>query len=114
MLAGPILLDQITKYTGMDIKGTKVSVYSDNKGLITRECERQRFYTNYPSETLRPDWDLTKEIHAQYENLEINVEYIWVRGHQDKDTAVEELPIPSQYNIKAENLAEKGNEMNPG
>ena len=65
MFAGPILLDQLTKYTGVDIKDTKMTVYSDNKGLITRECEKQRFNINYPSETLRLNWDVTEKIHTQ-------------------------------------------------
>lgn len=55
MLEGPILLEQITKYIRKDIKGKRVSVYSDDKSLIMRENERQKYDKNYPSETLRPN-----------------------------------------------------------
>ena len=36
MLAGPILLEQLTEYTGISVKGKRMTVYSDNEGLITR------------------------------------------------------------------------------
>ena len=63
---------------------------------------------------MRPDWDITEEIHARYKKLGIKAQYIWVRGHQDDGTAVEELPIPARYNVIADKLAEKRNEKNTG
>lgn len=63
---------------------------------------------------LRPDWDMTDEINARYRKLEIEAKYVWVRGHQDDDNAEEELPVPARYNVIAEDLAEKRNEVSKG
>ena len=115
MLAGPILLEQMAEYTGGNFLMKGIKVCSDNKGLIKREAARLGYKNNYPLETLRSDWDVTEEIHERYGgNGEEQATFEWVKGHQDDEEMVIDLPIPAQYNVKADELAEKRNMKHQG
>jgi hypothetical protein len=87
---------------------------ADNKGLVTTLAKRSEYSTPYPNSTLQPDWDLIEEIYSTYHNLTIaNVRFMWVKGHQDTDTAYDELPVAAQYNVDADQLADAYLEAHP-
>jgi hypothetical protein len=89
--------------------GTRLHILSisDNKGLVTRVCDRRNDTMVYANATLTADWDLTEQIHQTFEEAKIpRHSYEWVKGHQDDHRDYESLPVPAQYNIRADELAD--------
>jgi hypothetical protein len=87
---------------------------ADNKGLVTTLAKRSEYTAPYPNTTLQPDWDLIEEIYSTYQSLSIaSVRFTWIKGHQDKDAAYDELPVAAQYNIDADHLAEEYIDAHP-
>jgi hypothetical protein len=78
---------------------------SDNKGLIIRMRQRQKYKNCYPNVTLAPDWNLTEAIHASNQHLTKPPKYKHVLGHQDKTTHYTQLPLTARLNVDADKAA---------
>jgi hypothetical protein len=81
--------------------------YCDNKEVI----KQSRFHARMDKvwDCLRPDYDILLEIVHVQDSLRAKAPYMisgqWVKGHQDKTTTEERLPLPALLNIKADKLA---------
>ncbi|MFM8622825.1 MAG: hypothetical protein ACKOB3_05555, partial [Holophagaceae bacterium] len=106
--AGATIIHHLSRFTEIDFQQrTHVRVISDNKGMIHSLTQRWNYKNLYTNETMKTDWDLIEEINHTYKNsLAGNaVRYEWVKGHQDKDRQVENLPWEVQFNVQADALA---------
>jgi len=82
----------------------KLSLYCDNKALVNmikHLMDQQR--PQFPNDTLKPDWDIINEIVLLLKATPQKVS--WIRGHQDNDKDLEEIPLPAQLNCEADELA---------
>jgi hypothetical protein len=108
-------LHHLPKFSSMTYpQHLQIVPMTDNQGLITSLTKRNAYSTPYPNATLQPDWDLIEEIYTTYKHLNIaHVRYIWIKGHQDSDTPYDELSIPAQFNVDADQLAGEFLEIHP-
>jgi hypothetical protein len=82
-LSGSRFLLHLHRYTRVPMP-TNVFIVSisDNEGLIQRLNNRRAYTTVYANSTLVPDWDLTEQIHATFQELSLpNHTFQWVKGH---------------------------------
>jgi len=84
-----------------------MTLYSDNKAMITSISKRREYNNCYPNTTMNPDWDLLEEIDQCLSALCLHEPKVdWVKGHQDRYADnQEDLPTESRFNIRADALA---------
>ena len=78
--------------------------YTDSESLLIRINKLQMQEIPPPNMTLLEDWDIISmivDILNQLPNYEIH----HVKGHQDDNEQVTELPLPAQLNVEADHLA---------
>lgn len=91
---------------------------SDNISLVDNATEYQQEDTDIPSFTDEPleyqkaaqftlvsDWDILNEIRMSLPLLLGKPRILWVKGHQDRKKAYEELPLLAQLNVDADKYA---------
>jgi hypothetical protein len=78
---------------------------TDNSGLLTRVRQQQKTQYPIPNAIFQSDWDIVEAIVLTVEQTKMEVEYKWVKGHQDNETEYADLPLTSQLNIDADKLA---------
>jgi hypothetical protein len=88
MLSGARFLLHLCRYRRIPLpQHLHIESVSDNAGLITRMQNRRTYVTVFANATLEPDWDITEQIHASFEDIQpVTHKYAWERGHQDNTT----------------------------
>jgi len=76
-----------------------INGYCDNSGLIQQIQALQNETGPNLSQTLSNDYDLSNEIHQTIRWIPIPVILRHVKGHQDNNTDIEDLPHEAQLNI---------------
>ena len=61
--------------------------------------------------TLHPEWDVLNALFNERKELKLTTKIMWVASHQDDNTEVSNLSIPSQENVCADKLATKALKM---
>ena len=89
--------------------GSRVIHYCDNEESVNRSEEPDRRHTT--NHTLH-DFDLHRAI-RDFRPLIPATGARWVKGHQDRDKPIEELPLGARLNIKADALAESYRSRSP-
>ena len=90
----------------MQFATLSVVAASDNQGMIKSLSDRMSYSKVYPNSTLRPDWDLLEEIVAVYRHIGLHdIQFEWVKGHQDDSTLHHELTPQARFNIRSDKLA---------
>jgi ribonuclease HI len=79
-----------------------IKLYTDSKSVIQR-CNRPDSYS--PHSTMLPDADAIDTIKNEIRESKHSIELEYVKGHQDKTTALDKLPQPAQMNVRADELA---------
>jgi len=106
MLSAAVFLAMIQQYQQGPPKQLDVRYISNNMELIKERGREHKEYTeSYANTTLRAEYDVTKQIHVINHDNRITPTYTWVKGHQDKDTPKQFLPLLAQLNIEADELA---------
>jgi hypothetical protein len=103
MLSVTMFIALITKY--LEIEQMRIVFISDNSELIRRLQAHKHYKEPYPNETLKSEFDVTEQIYRTTEIYGINATYKWVRGHQDKHTEYDDLPLEAQLNVDADKFA---------
>lgn len=93
----------ILEFTGRD--STKLQCISDDQELINRITEHRKYEHPFPNETTKSEFDITEQIFLTARDAKINASYKCVKGHQDDNAPLDELPIKAQLNIQADALA---------
>lgn len=74
-------------------------------------CCREQLHMDEvaPNQTLQSEWDIVAEIRStlQHYTDEDRPKYAWVKGHQDRKKAYNELSLRAQLNVDADALAEE-------
>ena len=117
MLAVSIFLGMIQKWTNFHFEQIPITMYADNKSLITRQNEHLQYEATYPNSTLAPEYDLTEEIYCTHRKYNIEATFCHVKGHQDDDQDIDDLTLPARLNVYADRLASRfykeGSPSNP-
>jgi hypothetical protein len=77
----------------------------DNEGLLIRIEKTLKWKNLYPNVTLRSEWDIESVILTTYSQIGWHFQFVHVKSHQDKTTAIRDLPLAVQLNIEADKLA---------
>jgi hypothetical protein len=59
----------------------------------------------YLNETLKSEFDVTEQIYRTTKTYRIHSAYRWVRGHQDKNVAYNDLTLEAQLKVDADKFA---------
>ena len=104
MLAATLFMALISHHMNHQIKATCIS---DNKELIRRMTDHKQYKEPYPNATLASEYDIIEEIYETCNIYNLDTSYSWVRGHQDKNTAYNDLSLNAQLNVDADWYAGK-------
>jgi hypothetical protein len=120
-------LVRLFEYCGVQVVSTDCSIVCDNSSLVNKVIAYQSPYPmdvmldddwdpfDQPSlessnksttATLAPDWDVLNEIRHALHDLPLRPSFQHIKGHQDRDTPYEHLPLLAQLNVDADNAAE--------
>ena len=84
-----------------------VTLYCDNKAAVKIIAKLRNLpHPTFPNDTLRPSWDILQAIITNISQLE-NFQLLHVKGHQDDDDSLDDLPLEALLNIQADELAEQ-------
>jgi hypothetical protein len=89
----------------LEIESIKKVFISDNSELIKRLKVHRQYDEPYPNEALKSEFDVTEQIYRTTKTYGIHSTYCWVRGHQDKNVAYDDLPLDAQLNGDADKFA---------
>jgi prenyltransferase beta subunit len=89
----------------LDIEAVKNVFISDNSKLIRRSKVHKQYDEPYRNETLKLEFDVTEHIYRTTTTYGIHSTYKWVRGHQDKNAAYNNLGLKAQLNVDADKYA---------
>ena len=103
MLTVTVFISLVLEFTGKD--NATLRCISDNQELINRMTEHEKYEHPFPNETTKSEFDITEQIFLTAREANINASYEWVKGHQDDNAPIDELPIEAQLNILADTLA---------
>lgn len=85
----------------------------DNAGLLTRLNACRDNTDSYPNSTLAPNWNVVEQIHQTHLLIQANHQYAHAKGHQDDQTAYDNLSLNAQANIDADIKAGEYNYYHP-
>jgi hypothetical protein len=86
-------------------KSTTLKFYCDSQLLLKRIARsRNRSWIN-PTECLASDYDLESAIIELLDKLQLTIQFIHVKSHQDDKTDINLLPWEAQMNVHADGLA---------
>eukprot|EP00957_Ditylum_brightwellii_P160943 12253427-Ditylum_brightwellii.AAC.1 len=83
-----------------------VCIYIDNKGVVTKTNNQIEYEYEYPYNTLEPDWNVITQLEEYLQALlgsKLKIEH--VKSHQDEHYDFEQLDLPAQLNVRADELA---------
>jgi hypothetical protein len=103
MLSVTMFIALIKNY--LEIETMKIVFISDNSELIRRLKVHKQYNESYPNETLKSEFDVTEQIYRKTTTYGIHSTYKWVRGHQDKNVAYDNLVLEAQLNVDADKYA---------
>jgi hypothetical protein len=89
MLSVTMFIALIKHY--LEIETMKILFISDNSQLIRRLKVHKYYNEPFPNETLNSEFDVTEQIYRTTTTYGIQSIYKWVRGHQDKNSAYDDL-----------------------
>jgi hypothetical protein len=69
---------------------------TNNSGLVDRAKSQTIIRYPVPNATFQSDWDVLEAIVLQVEAAGMKVKYKHVKGHQDEETAYNDLPFLAQ------------------
>ena len=80
----------------------------DNKSMIEVTVKHCKYQQVYPNATMASDWDIIAELRETIHQIPetSRPSYRHIKGHQDKDTSYEDLPLRAQLNVQADELAD--------
>jgi ribonuclease HI len=82
-----------------------ISIWCDNQAVVnTVNKITHRKRPTFPSDTVRPSWDILQAVCTQFrQHPNLTIQH--VKGHQDLQGDVRDLPLPAKLNIEADKLA---------
>jgi hypothetical protein len=90
-----------------------IVIGTDSESMLKRIAKELARRTTHPNATLVPDWDITNEIQHHLRQTLYHIVFEHVRGHQDKATPYNDLPLLAQLNADADGLASKHMQAHP-
>jgi len=109
MLAALTFLEKYLSATNFNNNECQQEIdgYCDNNSLIQLVQERQNNKIPQPSLAISNDYDLVNEIYKTIQHIPLPIQLHHVKGHQDQNTPIEELPYPARLNIECNTRAHK-------
>jgi len=82
-----------------------ITGYCDNLGLIQQVTVMQNKLIPQLWHAISNGYNLVNEIYQMIQQIPITIKLYHVKGHQDQDKPIEELPYPAQLNIACDKCA---------
>eukprot|EP00957_Ditylum_brightwellii_P054046 4094032-Ditylum_brightwellii.AAC.1 len=101
------LLDLMTlaTHSGPAFEHASSFCAEDNKGVITRATNQIEYEYDYLYNTLEPNWDIIAQLAEYLQTLGPKLKIAHVQSHQDNNCDFDQLDIPAQLNVQADELA---------
>eukprot|EP00957_Ditylum_brightwellii_P205536 15344294-Ditylum_brightwellii.AAC.1 len=96
-------LYQLQIYTQLT-PACNVCIYTDNKEVVTGTNNQIQYEYDYPYNTLEPDWDFIAQLAEYLQALGSKLKIEHVKSHQDDNYNFEQLDLPAQLNVQADEL----------
>ena len=80
--------------------------FCDNESIVENVKEASSHTEHFANTTLKADWDVINEIVVSRRELLHPPSLTWIKSHQDDHKPYEQLSLPAQLNVDADNLAE--------
>eukprot|EP00957_Ditylum_brightwellii_P007248 550642-Ditylum_brightwellii.AAC.1 len=90
-LSAITFLKHYSRYYNLSIQPETTIHYTNNKGVVSRIKQFKHRCVKTPSKYLALDYDIQAQVEAAYQEMELDNQTHWVKGHQDKRSALEEL-----------------------
>eukprot|EP00957_Ditylum_brightwellii_P151129 11507607-Ditylum_brightwellii.AAC.1 len=97
-------LYQLQRYTQLTL-ACNVSIYIDNKGVVTRATNQIKYEYDYPYNTLEHDWDIIAQSAQYLWMLGSKLKVAHIKSHQDDNCDFDQLDLQAQLNVQANKLA---------
>jgi len=107
LLSAFLFLDKYIQATNLHLpnRPTQVFGYCDNSGLIQQVSSLQNAKIPIPSITISNDYDLRNEIYQTICQIPFPIKLLHIKGHQDNNTPVADLPYEAQLNVACDDQA---------
>eukprot|EP00957_Ditylum_brightwellii_P138643 10567318-Ditylum_brightwellii.AAC.1 len=92
------------RYTQLTL-ACNVSIYIDNKGIVTWVTDQIEYEYDYPYNTLEPDWDVFAQLAQYLRTLGPKLKVAHAKSHQNENYDFDQLNLPAQLNVQADELA---------
>ena len=83
----------------------QVKHFLDNRGVISRIEKGKATRRLTPNHRLQPEQDVIDEIVRLWYTLPVQIQFNWVRGHQDRSKPLHQLLLEAQLNCEADREA---------
>ena len=100
----------ICTYYKLNTSLVKAKLYCDNSECVQKvnnALKVLRGTTRY----MKADYDIESVLRQTVSTLKADIKAQWIKGHQDENTAIEDLSHPAQMNVAADELAEYAYEV---
>ena len=105
--AGTLFLYHVFLYCERIMPQGTYTFSCDNLGLLQKLESFREYQLAAESSCMHPEWDMVNAIHLLQQKFPVLPLLIHVKGHQDRNTPFDELPISAQMNVEADSLASR-------
>jgi len=84
---------------------TPITDYCDNNGLVQQVTKMQEDLILNPAQTIANNYDLTNKIYQTIQRIPIPFSLQHVKGHQDQNSNLADLPKEAQLNVACDERA---------
>jgi hypothetical protein len=92
-------------YCEQPIPSGQFTFYCDNQGLLKKLMYLRSYKKAVYATCLHSEWDIISSVHRLQSRFESPPELLHVKGHQNDDSAVDDLDLSALLNIEADKLA---------
>jgi len=92
---------------------TPITGYCDNNGLVQQVTNMQTDLIPNPAQTIANDYNLTNEIYQTIRRIPIPLTLRHIKGHQDQNSNLADLPKEAQLNVACNEQARDNLESFP-
>lgn len=100
MHAGVLMLSLLCQFTQQQFP--QLDILCDNQSLINKAAKRCEYQQPFPTSNTEAEWDQIKATHQILQSLNLEINFIHVKGHQDESG--HELDFQARMNIQADYL----------
>eukprot|EP00957_Ditylum_brightwellii_P038981 2946457-Ditylum_brightwellii.AAC.2 len=104
-LSAVTFLKHYSRYYNLSFQPETTIHYTNNKGVVSRMKWFKDRCVKTPRDCLAPDYNIQAQVKATYQEMEMDSQTPWVKGHLDERSTMEELKWEEVLNVRVDELA---------